>query len=29
MARMPAGTMRFAQNAGQEFTQEITDTTKK
>ncbi len=29
MARMPAGTMRFATNAGQEFTQDITDPAKK
>ena len=29
MARMPAGTMRFAENAGQEFTSPINDKTKQ
>lgn len=29
MARMPAGTMRFAQSGGQDLTLDITDGTKK
>ncbi len=29
MARMPAGTMRFAQSSGQEFTTDITNPAKK